>query len=80
MESVRSMSFQHLYNILGGIWGQSPESLLNLRSTTRNDVQWRIQGRGLGPPLFLDQTEARRAKKQYFGDQSPPPPLISGSA
>ena len=32
-------------------------------------LQWRIQGRGLGPPhhLFLDQTEA----------PNPPPPLIS---
>ena len=38
--------------------------------------QWRIQGRapgGLPPPLFLDQTEARRAEKCFFGDQVPPP-------
>ena len=26
-----------------------------------------------GPPLFLDQTEARRAEKRFFGD---PPPLF----
>ena len=61
---------------------------------TRN--QGRIQGRGPGArrPLFLDQTEARRAEKPFFGDQPPPlylrvwmtplppPPLISrcGSA
>ena len=32
---------------------------------------------GLGPPLFLDQAEARRAEKNLFGDR--PPPLISGS-
>ena len=45
--------------------------------------QWRIQGRGswgLVPPLFLDQSEARRAPKNFFGRL--PPPLIfrSGSA
>ena len=43
--------------------------------------QWRVQGRGLGgpappPPLFLDQTEARRAPKNSFGDRAP---LFSGS-
>ena len=56
--------------------------------------QCRIQGRGPGArrPLFLDQTEARRAEKPFFGDQPPPlskslddppppppPPLISRS-
>ena len=59
---------------------------------TRN--QERIQGRGPGArrPLFLDQTEARRAEKPFFGDHPPPlylrvwmtplpppPPLISRS-
>ena len=29
--------------------------------------------RGAGPPLFLDQTEARRAEKIFW---RPPPPLI----
>ena len=41
--------------------------------------QWRIQGRGPGPPppsLFLDQTEPRRAEKNFF---LRPGPLISGS-
>ena len=36
---------------------------------------WRIQGRGLGgppPPLFLDQTEVRRAEKMFFGDWASP--------
>ena len=28
--------------------------------------------RGGRPPLFLDQTEARRAKKNLFGDPLPP--------
>ena len=38
----------------------------------------RIQGRGLGgpPPLFLDQTEARRAENNFW---RPGLPLISGS-
>ena len=27
--------------------------------------------RGLGPPLFLDQTEAQRAEKNLFGDLDP---------
>ena len=42
---------------------------------TRN--QGRIQGRGPGArrPLFLDQTEARRAEKPFFGDHLPPPYL-----
>ena len=34
-----------------------------------------FQGRGpggLGPPLFLDQTEARRAQKNFLGDQASP--------
>ena len=41
-------------------------------------VKWRIQGRGPGghapppPPLFLDQTEARRAEKIFLGGTGPP--------
>ena len=27
-------------------------------------------------PLFLDQTEARRAEKKFLGDRPPPPLLI----
>ena len=37
---------------------------------TYNTNQWRIQGRGprgLGPPLYLDQIEARKAEKYFFG-------------
>ena len=31
------------------------------------------------PPLFLDQTDARRAEKKHFGDPPPPlPPLSTG--
>ena len=46
------------------------------------ESQWggqrRIQGKGPGGPsplLFLDQTEARRTRKNFLGDQSSP--LIS---
>ena len=37
-------------------------------------VKWRIQGRGPAPPppLFLDQTEARRAEKILGGGPGPP--------
>ena len=41
-------------------------------------IQWRIQGRGPGGPglpLFLDQTETRRAEKIFLGDRLPPPYL-----
>ena len=40
-------------------------------------IQRRIQGKGpggLGSPLFLDQTEVRRARKKYFLRPPPPPP------
>ena len=42
-------------------------------------IQWRIQGRdpgGAGHPLFLDQTETRKAEKFFFGGRVPPPPPI----
>ena len=42
-------------------------------------IQWRIQGRvpgGAGLPLFLDQTETRRAEKNFFGERPPPPPYL----
>ena len=48
---------------------------------TKGKMQWQIQGRGPGggappSPLFLDQTEARRAGKFFFF--SPGPPLSQG--
>ena len=33
-------------------------------------------GRGLGPPLFLDQTEARTSKVFFVDGTRPPPPPI----
>ena len=59
-------------------------NLLELSCTSvfwrKRSYPWRIQGRGRGPapapPLFLDQTEARRAEKNCFGDH--PTPLSKG--
>ena len=34
------------------------------------------EGPGGGPSLFLDQTDARRAKKNLFGDHPPSPPYL----
>ena len=38
-------------------------------------IQWRIQGRSPGPPLFLEQTEARRAEKNFLRPDPPTPYL-----
>ena len=39
---------------------------------------WPVANPGEGPaPLFLDQTEAKRAEKKFFGHR-PPPPLSQG--
>ena len=53
-------------------WGGFHLSQLTGRSIP---VQWRIQGEGPGgaPPLFLDQTEGRRAENFFFWDRPPPP-------
>ena len=52
----------------------------------RDQLQWRIQVRGPAPPLFLDQTEARRKLfpdhppplSKGLDDHPPPPPLSQG--
>ena len=51
--------------------------LSSFNSVLSYTEQWRIQGGG-GAPLFVDQTVARRAQKDFQTDFSPPPP-ISGS-
>ena len=60
----------------------------NNASITVTDVtmQWQIQGRGQGgpplhrsrPPLFLDQTEFRKAEKFFLETALPPPRLSKG--
>ena len=37
------------------------------------EVEKAVMGLGEGHPLFLDQTEARRAEKNFFGDRPPLP-------
>ena len=37
-----------------------------------------VAGPGVSPPLFLDQTQARRAEKNFLGDRPPPPYLKVG--
>ena len=44
------------------------------KSVKLDPLKWRIQRRGPGPSLFLDQTEARRAENIFLG-RPPPPPL-----
>ena len=47
----------------------------------RHSIYSTVADPGEGPggvrplPLFLDQTEARRAKKHFFGRPPPPPPI-----
>ena len=60
------------YNTLKGIPQAFLCSTLSLSSGGS-----RRGGRGARPPLYLDQTEARRAEKKIF--ETSPPPLISVS-
>ena len=57
-------------------WGGFHLSQLTGRSIP---IQWRIQWRGPegAPPLFLDQTEARKAEN-FFLRPPPPPPTYVG--
>ena len=60
-------------------WNPESKVVLDFLSSPANgNEQCRIQGKARGPPpLFLDQTEARRADKIIFWDHSPP--FFSGS-
>ena len=55
--------------------GQHPRNDVFPYLVNSMETQWRIQGRGPGgaPPLFLDQTEARRAENCFW---RPPPPYL----
>ena len=83
--SVKQQEIKHFMvqcpNFMLKIYVQLPKVLLYnkqpFQSIKRGNCQWPLQGRAC-PPLFLDQTEAQRAKKTFFWD-CPPPPLISGS-
>ena len=52
----------------------SPGHLLGESLTVCTSRQWRIQGRP--PPIYLDQTEARKTEKIFL--QTAPPPLSQG--
>ena len=86
--SVEQQEIKHFMvqcpNFMLKIYVQLPKVLLYnkqpFQSIKRGNCQWPHQGRAC-PPLFLDQTEAQRAKKTFFWDcpHPPPPHLISGS-
>ena len=84
--SVEQQEIKHFMvqcpNFMLKIYVQLPKVLLYnkqpFQSIKRGNCQWPVQGRAC-PPLFLDQTEAQRAKKTFFGDGPPPPlPLSQG--
>ena len=60
-------------------------NIANVLISSVSQIQRRIQGRGPGPPSFLDQTEAQRAEKNVLetaplhisGSGCPPPPPLS---
>ena len=63
------------WNEASTAWNPESKVVLDFLSSPANgNEQCRIQGRAQGgpPPLFLDQTEARRAEKIIFWDHSPP--------
>ena len=79
--SVKQQEIKHFMvqcpNFMLKIYVQLPKVLLYnkqpFQSIKRGNCQWPLQGRAC-PPLFLDQTEAQRAKKTLFWDCPPPPP------
>ena len=80
--SVKQQEIKHFMvqcpNFMLKIYVQLPKVLLYnkqpFQSIKRGNCQWPLQGRAC-PPLFLDQTEAQRAKKMFFWDCPPPPYL-----
>ena len=79
--SVEQQEIKHFMvqcpNFMLKIYVQLPKVLLYnkqpFQSIKRGNCQWPLQGRAC-PPLFLDQTEAQRAKKTFFWDCPHPPP------
>ena len=49
------------------------EGICHVSRSASCPLQWRMQGRG---PLFLDQTEAQKAEKNFLELEPPPPSLI----
>ena len=79
--SVEQQEIKHFMvqcpNFMLKIYVQLPKVLLYnkqpFQSIKRGNCQWPVQGRAC-PPLFLDQTEAQRVKKNVFLRRPPPPP------
>ena len=80
--SLKQQEIKHFMvqcpNFMLKIYVQLPKVLLYnkqpFQPIKRGNCQWPLQGRAC-PPLFLDQTEAQRAKKTLFWDCPPPPYL-----
>ena len=81
--SVEQQEIKHFMvqcpNFMLKIYVQLPKVLLYnkqpFQPIKRGNCQWPLQG-GACPPLFLDQTEAQRAKKTFFRDCPPPSPYL----
>ena len=69
-------------SILSLFWRQTPKTLQRAcvirRSLLPGELGSGVSRGAPPPPLFLDETEARRAENIFFLNH-PPPPLISGS-
>ena len=87
--SVEQQEIKHFMvqcpNFMLKIYVQLPKVLLYnkqpFQPIKRGNCQRPLQGGGGGgasPPVFLDQTEAQRAKKTFFRDCAPPLPLSQG--
>ena len=71
--SVKQQEIKHFMvqfpNFMLKIYVQLPKVLLYnkqpFQSIKRGNCQWPLQEKAC-PPLFLDQTEAQRAKKKFF--------------
>ena len=69
----------HQFSTFEDVWGWQPCQLGTRAKSHSSPMQWRIYGRGLGPPLFLDQTERPEGrKKHFFETESPIPPSSQG--
>ena len=88
IQQIKLSNFNWLTIVIGLIWWASSEESVDflrrrsLRKIKREDETiWdtlAVADSGQGPPpLCLDQTEARRAERNFFWDRLPP--LISGT-
>ena len=65
-------------SILSLFWRQTPKTLQRACVIRRSLLPGEL-GSGVsreGPPLFLDETEARRVENIFFQPPPPPPPYL----